>query len=237
MSHQDGRCAADGEVIYVENKVGCATTGLEAMPGSAGTPFCGPQVALMALTNTRRVIVISGTVSGFQWTASSGDGQISIFGRKGALIAGGTQPGIVISGGGDLFVRGPLTVGPGPELGISASSGSTLRLDGVTIDGNRKGGVLIDGAAFEVHNSAAIGNGPGDIAGFPWGGIRIQNLASTGPAVLDRITITNNDPIGLSCAVAVMGTGVFARGNISVDIAATCGITSCSPAGPTCGAP
>src|SRR5207302_390530 len=45
MSHQDGRCASDGEVIYVENKGGCASSALTPMAGSAGTPFCGPQVA------------------------------------------------------------------------------------------------------------------------------------------------------------------------------------------------
>ena len=64
MSHQDGRCASDSEVIYVENKGGCASSVLTPMSGSVGTPFCGPQIALDALTSSRRVLVISGPVTG-----------------------------------------------------------------------------------------------------------------------------------------------------------------------------
>jgi hypothetical protein len=160
-----------------------------------------------------------------------------VFGRNAAVIAGGSQPGVVISGDADLYIRGPLTVGPGPELGISASSGATLRLDGITVDGNRMGGIVVDGASFDLQNATIIGNGPGDIMGFPWGGVRIQNAPASGPALLARITIMNNDPVGLSCAAGVIGSGVFAAGNTSVDISPTCGITPCSPAGPTCGAP
>ena len=68
MSHQDGRCASDSEVIYVENKGGCASSALTPMAGSSGSPFCGPQFALDSLTTSRRVLVISGAVMGASWT-------------------------------------------------------------------------------------------------------------------------------------------------------------------------
>jgi hypothetical protein len=237
MSHQDGRCAAESEVIYVENKAGCVSSALVSTAGSVTTPFCAPQTALDAVTTGRRVIVISGTVAGFQWMPSSGAAPVSVFGRSAAVVAGGSQPGVVISGGADLFMRGPLTIGPGPELGISASSVATLRLDGITVDGNRKGGIFIDGASFDIQNTTIIGNGPGDIMGFPWGGVRIQNAPATGPTLLGSSTIRNNNPVGLSCSGQIVANGILATGNTSVDIATICGITSCPSAGPTCGAP
>jgi hypothetical protein len=237
MSHQDGRCASDSEVIYVENKGGCASSALTPMAGSSGTPFCSPQLALDGVSAARRTILISGTVAGFQWAPAGTQAQVSIFGRNAAVIAGGTQPGVAITGGADLYLRGPLTIGPGPEVGISAASGAILRVVGVIVDGNKKGGVLIDGAGFDLRDSTIVGNGPGDIMGFPWGGVRIQNAASVVPASLDRLTIRNNNPVGLSCSGTVVSSGVFATTNTSVDIATTCGITPCSPAGPSCGAP
>jgi hypothetical protein len=237
MSHQDGRCASDSEVIYVENKGGCASSALAPMAGSAAAPFCGPQLAIDNVTPTRRTVLVSGTVAGFQWTPSGAQAQVSVIGRNAAVIAGGTQPGVALAAGADLYIRGPLTVGPGPELGISASAGAILRVTRLVVDGNKKGGILIDGAAFELRESTIVANGPGDIMGLPWGGVRIQNAASVVPATLDRLTIQNNNPVGLSCAGNVTGTGVLAAGNTSVDIATTCGITPCTPAGPTCGAP
>lgn len=237
MSHQDGRCASDSEIIYVENKGGCASSAITPMAGSVGTPFCAPQAAIDSVSATRRTIVVSGTVAGFQWMPTGAQAQISVLGRNSAVIAGGTQPGVAIAAGADLFLRGPLTIGPGPQVGISAGSGATLRVVGVVVDGNKKGGVLIDGAAFDLRETTVLGNGPGDIMGFPWGGVRIQNVDGVAPATLDRLTIQNNNPVGLSCAGNVTGTGILATANTSVDVATTCGITPCLPAGPTCGAP
>jgi hypothetical protein len=237
MSHQDGRCASDSEIIYVENKGGCASSTLTPMAGSSGTPFCGPQLAVDNVTASRRTIVVSGTVAGFQWTPAGVQAQVSMVGRSAAVIAGGTQPGVAIAAGADLYLRGPLTIGPGPEVGISATTGAVLRITGLTVDGNKKGGVLIDGAGFDLRNTTVVGNGPGDIMGFPWGGVRIQNATSVVPATLDGLTIRDNNPVGLSCSDAVSGTGVLATDNTSVNVATTCGITPCSPAGPTCGAP
>jgi len=237
MSHQDGRCASDSETIYVENKTGCASSALTPMAGSAATPFCGPQLAIDGVTSTRRIVVISGTVAGFQWAPSGTQTQVSVVGRNAAVIAGGTQPGVAIASGADLYLRGPLTIGPGPEVGISASTGAILEVTGLVVDGNKKGGILIDDAAFDLRESTIVGNGPGDIMGLPWGGVRIQNAASVVPATLSRLTVQNNNPVGLSCSGTVTGDGVFATDNTSVDIATTCGITPCSPAGPTCGAP
>src|SRR5439155_12883681 len=56
VAHQDGRCAADAETIYVQMANGCGTAG----SGRAATPFCSPQDAIAALTPTRRIILVTG---------------------------------------------------------------------------------------------------------------------------------------------------------------------------------
>ena len=235
MSHQDGRCAGDGEVIYVENKTGCASNTLVGMAGSAGAPFCGPQLAIDALTASRRLVIISGPVAGLQWNAA-GATPVSIVGRANAALVGGLQSGISISGAGELFAR-DIVVRRSDAAGISALNAAVLRLNHVTVDANGGGGILVDGAAFEIRNTTITANGPGQSGAVTWGGILLTNPVPAGLGTIELVTIRNNNPVGLSCSAPVTGNGVFASGNTSVDIASTCGITSCSPAGPTCGAP
>jgi hypothetical protein len=234
MSHQDGRCATDGEVIYVENKGGCASSALTPMSGSAGTPFCGPQVALDAVSTTRSLIVVSGVVSGFSWGDPSGTVPLTIIGKNAAVIAGGAAVGIQVSGARNLYSR-DITVRSGEQEGVIIQSGATLRLDHVTVDSNRRGGILLDGAAFDIRNSTITNNGPS--ADLTWGGIRVQSLPATGQTEVHLLTITDNKAPGLSCVGPIQGDGVLASGNSTGDIASTCGLTACSPAGPTCGAP
>lgn len=235
MSHQDGRCAAESEVIYVENKTGCASSALVGMAGRAGTPFCGPQLAIDALTGSRRLVIISGPVAGLQWNAA-GATPVSIVGRANAAIVGGLQSGIRISGAGELFAR-DIVVRRSDAAGISAQNAAVLRLDRVTVDANGGGGILVDGAAFEIRNTTITANGPGQSGAVTWGGMLLTNPLPSGLGSIELVTIRNNNPVGLSCSGPVAGNGVFVTGNTSVDIASICGITSCSPPGPTCGAP
>jgi hypothetical protein len=235
MSHQDGRCASDGEVIYVENKGGCASSAITPMAGSASTPFCGPQIALDALTTSRRILLISGPVAGLQWNGS-GANPISVIGRASAAIVGGLQSGIALSGAGELYAR-DIVIRRSDAAGVAAQNGAVLRLDHVTVDSNGGGGILVDGAAFDVRNTTITSNGPGQSGATTWGGMLATNILASGPANLELVTIRNNNPVGLSCSGGVTGTGVLATDNTSINIANTCGITACSPAGPTCGAP
>jgi hypothetical protein len=55
-------------------------------------------------------------------------------------------------------------------------------------------------------------------------------------AQLNLLTVENNTPVGIACVAAIQGTGVLANGN-GVDVATSCNITTCSPAGAGCGAP
>ncbi len=236
MSHQDGRCASDSEIIYVENKGGCASSALTPMAGSSGTPFCGPQIAFDALTPSRRVLVISGAVMGASWTPPSGATPVTIVGRSVAAIAPGTGVGIRVSGAAELYAR-DLIVRNSEQVGIIAEGGASLRLEHVTVDSNRGGGILVDSSAFDVKTSTITGNGPGQGAGgVVWGGIRIQTPGT--PASLTSVTANNNQSAGVSCSDQINGVGVLATGNAGgVQVTSACGITPCSPAGPTCGAP
>src|SRR5690606_10407880 len=100
---------------------------------------------------------------------------------------------------------------------------------------NTGGGVLIDGAAFTIKNTRVSGNGPGQFGPTSWGGILILDPSSG--SGLERVSVVDNQGPGVSCAIPVEGIGVFATGNPVANIAPTCQITSCSPQGPTCGAP
>jgi hypothetical protein len=233
MSHQDGRCASDSEVIYVENKGGCASSTLTSMAGSATEPFCSPQLAIDALSATRTVILVSGAVTGFAWADPSIAVPISVIGKNSAVVAGGATVGIQVSGMRDLYSR-DLIVRSSEQEGIIVRSGATLRLDHVTVDSNRRGGILLDGAAFDIRNSTITNNGPS--ADLTWGGVRVQTLPASGTTQLHLVTIQNNKAPGLSCVALIQGDGVFASGNSTGNIADTCGIVPCSPAGPTCGA-
>jgi hypothetical protein len=236
MAHQDGRCASEAETIYVQQTATCVTTA-DPTAGSATTPFCGLDKGAVALSATRRLFVVRGTVQGTAWTlqGTATDPQISIVGQQTATLAGGASPGLRVVAA-DVYVR-DLVVTLSAEIGVSASGGSKLRLERVRIDTNRGGGLLVDGSAFDVRNTTVVGNGPGLLPGdISWGGIRVQNLPAGGQAKFDRVTVQGNLGPGLLCMTAVEGVAVSASGNSTTDIGPTCGINSCGAPSATCGA-
>jgi hypothetical protein len=111
-------------------------------------------------------------------------------------------------------------------------------MDRCVVANNAKGGILLDGATFEIANTTVKGNGPGDDAGTTWGGMRVKNLPASEPKLLTLVTVQDNNNTGISCAGTVAGTNVSASGNAGgVDITTgTCGFSSCGLPGPTCGA-
>jgi hypothetical protein len=236
MAHQDGRCASEAETIYVQQVATCASVA-DPASGGATTPFCGLDKGASALSPTRRLFVIRGTVQGTAWTlqGAPGDAPVSIVGQQSATIAGGASPGLnVVSA--DLYVRQVL-VTLSAQIGISASNGATLRLDAVKVDTNRGGGILIDASRFDIRNTVVTGNGPGLLPGdVSWGGMRVQNPPATAPLDLNLVTITNNAGPGLLCTSAIQGAGVRASANSTIDVGTACGITPCGAPSATCGA-
>ena len=80
-----------------------------------------------------------------------------------------------------------------------ATGSLTLRLDRVTVDSCRGGGVLLDGAAFDIRNTTITNNGPGQAGATAWGGILVNALPATGPAKLSRVTAMDNKQVGIAC--------------------------------------
>jgi hypothetical protein len=235
MSHQDGRCASESETIYVQQTTSCVSTA-DPASGTSATPFCGFDKASVALSPTRRLFVVRGTVQGTAWTlqGAAGDAQVSIVGQQNGVVAGGASPGFRIVAA-DVFVR-DVIVRRSEQVGIAASGGATLRLENVGVETNGGGGVLLDASAFEIANSHVTGNGPATLGPITWGGVLIQNPSPSGPARLTRVSVTGNNGPGISCTGAIEGLGVLATGNTPVDVGTTCGFTSCGTASATCGA-
>lgn len=232
MAQQDGRCATDSETIYVQMNGACSNSG----SGTSATPFCAMDPALVTASATRDLIVVRGTVTGASSAFSGGAQQTSIVGQSSAVIAGGSNPAIHLASG-DLYVRA-VKLTTGASIGAQADSGTTLRLDHDLVTGNSGGGVLLDGAAFDIENTTVTNNGPGTFMSLTtWGGILINNPPSAGPTKLNFVTVQTNNQIGITCSKMVSGTDVLASGNTGGDVNPTsCGFSSCGTAGPACGA-
>jgi len=264
MAHQDGRCAAVAETIYVQNDTttcsDSATTDLGF--GTAMKPLCSMQPVpglLSGTSGTKDLVVIRGTVQSGTWTfTGQGGGELSLVGQSNALLAGGASPAFAMSTGSafmrdlkmsssgsdgiderggtlalqNLTIAGSATSG----VGISATGG-TLTTSKVTVDSCVGGGILLDGAAFDIENTTVTNNGPGQQP-IVWGGVLVNSLPANGSKLLHLVTIKNNNATGLACAstAAIQGDGVFASGNSSVQIQTTCAVAGCSPMSQTCGA-
>ncbi len=248
MAHQDGRCASDAETIYVQNVAGCTATYSNDQEGTATAPYCSldPIQVPMALSDTRTVVVIRGTVNAATMVLgrNATRSEYSFIGQQNAVVAGAAQPAFDINSG-KAYVRA-VKFSPSASLGIRAissnttSSFTTLRLDTVTVDSCQQGGIFLDGAAFDIRNSTVTNNGPGSVGSAFWGGVYIKSLPAVvgSPTSLSLLTVQMNKQVGVDCAAGpITGTGVFAAQNAGgVDVAPACGFSSCAALTPSCGA-
>jgi hypothetical protein len=237
MSQTDGHCATPAETIYVQNTMTgttiCSDTAVGA--GTISQPFCTMQPVPAALTTTLDLVVVRGTVSaGTSVFMGQGAPATSIVGQQSAFIASAASPGLAMQSG-SIYIRG-ITFSPSASIGISATGGM-LRLDTVTIDSCKGGGIFLDHTAFEIDNTKVTNNGPGQQGATSWGGILVNSLPASGLTKLDLVTIQANKPVGLTCSNGISGVGVLASGNTGgVDVSPTCGVNDCITASPTCGA-
>jgi hypothetical protein len=140
----------------------------------------------------------------------------------------------------NLTVQGVTTTGSQTGIGINATSGTTLYMNGCKVTGNPGGGILLNSAAFDIENTTVTGNGPGNFGGLTtWGGILVNTPPTGGPITLNLVTVQNNSPVGISCSGTITGTGVLATGNNNSTNPAYqisgCGFPSCTAAGTGCG--
>jgi hypothetical protein len=215
MFHQNGRCASDAEIIYVQNSAGCS--------GGAGTlasPYCRSQDGINAVTAAKRVVVMRGTVALGIWTSSSTAGQISVFGQNNATVSPGVDIGIhVISG--DVYIRGLNVQGGGASAvnaGIVVDTGATIHLDRCVVSKNAGGLLVHNGAGFEVANSVFAANqtGTGDFGAF--GGVSLGTKGTGLPGTFWFNTVVDNQQLGVVCTSNSQSLdGVLLSGNIGGD--------------------
>ena len=199
MAHQDGRCAIDAETIYVQKTAACPGAAATAS-GLAAAPFCSMDPALAALSGARSLIVVRGTVNSATSGIAKATGQVSIVGQMSATISGADPALHVVLG--DLYARA-LKLGPSAAAGAQADSGAILRLDRVAVPEIPGGGILLNGAAFDIENTTVTSNGPATQGATAWGGIFVANPPGGGPAKLQFVTVQNNNQVGVSCSSSV----------------------------------
>ena len=240
----DGHCATDAEAIYVGTLGGATCSASNT--GTAQAPVCTAQAGVgLAKSGSKPVVVIRGALTAGSTTISVSS-PLTIVGKNGALLtpADPSADAITITSGEitlrNLTVQG--TASPKTGIGINAGpvggNSVTLHIDTCAVTNNPGGGILLNGAAFDIKNTTVTGNGPGQTGSTTWGGIFVQSLPPTGPTNLNLVSVNNNVGAGVACAGSILGSGILATGNTSTtaQITTSCSITPCTPASTTCGA-
>jgi hypothetical protein len=229
LDNRGGRCATTEETIYVNAGSGCGAAGTKAMP------LCSPQDASKLWGANRALVLVRGAVAGLSWTLA-GAPPLTVVGQQQGVINGGVGAGIKLDGAGEVLFRG-LTVRGSETWAVNASGGATLGMRGCAVQNNNGGGILIDGGRFDLRATVISGNGPGQTGTS--GGMSVQAVAGA-PARLENVSIKMNGAVGLTCAVGVdvMATGLYASGNVGIDVAMSCkGVATCPTEGAGCGSP
>jgi hypothetical protein len=152
---EDGHCATSNEVVYVKNDVAaCSDTGT----GTAAQPFCSPQPAIAALAPNRSALRLEGpnpldraAFSGFAFP-------VVVVGKNGAVISPGAGKGIFATAGSVVKVRTLTINGGAGSLGAQADTGAELHMDRCLIQNNSIGGILINGASYDIQNTIIASN-------------------------------------------------------------------------------
>jgi hypothetical protein len=185
---EDGRCAGATEIAYVEfhNDSTCPNP---AANGSATTPYCTLADAVTALSADRPVLVVRGP-AGDRLSINRPALSAVVIGKNNgagaaASITAGPSTGVQVvagdilvrdlavsggaAGGRGLLVSGAaaklrllrVTASLGTGLGIQADTGAELHMDRCLVAGNSVGGMLINGATYDIQNTIVGNNGYG----------------------------------------------------------------------------
>jgi hypothetical protein len=242
----DGHCATEAETVYVGTS-GNATCN-EANAGTASAPVCSAQNGVSLATSTKPVVVIRGTLTASSTTVAVSF-PLTIVGKNAAVLTAAVGGNCVLITQGEVYLRN-LTLQGNPSstagvgIGISAAppSGSTvnLHMDTCEVINNKGGGILLNGAAFDIKDTTVTGNGPGSFGSLstPVGGILVNDISQDVSRSLNFVTVQDNTGGGLNCSGNIQGTGVLSSGNTpstTLQIATLCNVTNCTNVS-TCGA-
>jgi hypothetical protein len=189
-------------------------------------------------TSGKDLVVLTGALADFSIAVPSK--VLTVAGKSAVLTPAAFANGIDITSGTvylrNITIQGATSTGIGINAAPPGGSTVTLYLSGCKVTNNAGGGILLNGAAFDIENTTVTGNGPGNFGGLTtWGGVLVNTPPTGGPAILNLVTVQSNNPVGISCSGTITGTGVLATGNLSTQITPSCGFTSCA-AGTGCGA-
>lgn len=214
----DFSCPGDANVIYVQNSSLCSTSIRGS--GSATSPFCFPDDAALALSASKSVIVVHGTVGPTAALVFNLTGQpVLVAGQASATIkppAGGMPPVVSITAG-EVTLR-DVTISGGGDTGISVTGGAILHMDRCFVLNNQGIGVLTNASAFDIVNTVIAGNG----AGTGVNGVSLGAYTGTGPTKLAFNTVVGNVGLGVYCGANYVVTGILANGNGTGDLSANC---------------
>jgi hypothetical protein len=84
---------------------------------------------------------------------------VVVIGKNDAVISPGAGKGLLVTAGSRVEAR-TLTISGGPgSLGVQADTGAELHMDRCLIQNNSIGGILINGASYDIQNTIIVKNG------------------------------------------------------------------------------
>jgi hypothetical protein len=227
MFHQDGRCATDEETIYVRYSSGCAMA--LGSGGTRATPYCLSQLGIDAVSQAQSLVVLQGPDPLTEWAvAAVPQAPITVVGQASATINPGARVGVRVSAG-TVHIRA-LKIASGSNTGVVADSGADLRLDGCVVESNAKGGVQIDGAAFDITNTVIAKNGSTATPGCGgWAGACFNNVLGA-PRFLNN-TVLANVGTGVACSgsTTTLAGSIIYNNTLEVSL---CTVSSCCSGDP-----
>jgi Right handed beta helix region len=201
----DGSCPGDSSVIYLQNSASCSLT--NKGNGTAATPYCYADDAANALSATKSVIVVHGTVGPLNpLVITLLTPHVLVAGKSTATILpppGGAPPVIAITAG-EVTLR-DLTISNGNDAGVSVSD-AILHMDRCYVENNSSSGIIVKNSAFDIVNTVIAGNGTGD--GSYGVSLGIYNGS---PTTFAFNTVVNNGFGGVACVQAYTLTGILAN--------------------------
>jgi hypothetical protein len=219
----EGSCPGDSSVIYLQNSTGCSTSARGE--GTAAAPFCYADDAAAALSATKSVIVVRGTVAPQgPLTIAGSSTAVLIAGKSSANLRpppGGSPPVIAITAG-DVTLR-DLTISNGGDAGVSVSGGATLHMDRCYVLGNAKNGIVTDNSAFDIVNTIIANNG-----GTAYSGVTLGTYTGTDPKRFAFNTVVNNGFGGVVCGGSYKPACVIAETNGGPNFSSACSPDSTS---------
>ena len=217
---ENGTCATTDQVVFAEYRSGiCPTSG----SGSKADPYCTPALAAAHIMGTRNVLVIRGAMPDPLIVPPATTlvvGQPALVGQPPTMVGGGvralagtgitvnsgnvvirnlkvvggeatTARGISISGTSVVTLR-DVQVDLGMGIGVHADTGSELFMDRCQIV-NNSGGLLINGARYDIANSVFTTNGYG---------VQFSAAVPPSPSRFWFNTVVNNTSYAAHCDAA-----------------------------------